>query len=69
MIDDKRELDRNEKANIEKTLVDNKDTIQSIIDQLKNLDVRVSFCNRTYIDYRSSEGQRKYVLNCGGQRK
>ena len=69
MIDDKRELDRNEKANIEKTLVDNKDTIQSIIDQLKNHDVSVSFCNCTYIDYRSSEGQRKYVLNCGSQRK
>ena len=69
MIDDKRELDRNEKANIEKTLLDNNYTIQSIIDQLKNHDVRVILCNCTYIDYSSSEGQRKYVLNCGGQRK
>jgi hypothetical protein len=32
MIDDKRELDRNEKASIEKNLVDNKDSIQSIFD-------------------------------------
>jgi len=61
MIDDKRELDRNEKADIEKTLVDNKDTIQSIIDQLKNHDVSDLFCNCTNIDHRSLEGQRKYV--------
>ncbi len=61
MIDDKRELDRNEKADIEKTLVDNKDTIQSIIDQLKNHDVSGVLCNCTNIDHRSLKGQRKYV--------
>lgn len=34
MIDDKRELDRSEKADIERNLEVNKDTIKSIIDQM-----------------------------------
>ena len=45
MIADKRELDKNEKADIEKNLVDNKDTILSIIDKMQKHEVTPSICN------------------------